>query len=952
MRNAMALATLAMVAWGVSSVLAAEAPQPLTEEKLAEIVKAAPPLPSSPQLDLGLKLRLIDYIDCTAEKDPHGFMDQGTSKVVSGPAGKYRVTAPHAHAFFGYRFRGAGKDKPVLLVFEYPDDADRNICFLTSESGLTGGVNADWGLETGVYTGKPLPLSNKMQYHTFLWWPQDQWPAVLVANFGRAGGAGAASRIWAFAVEAPLPKLQVSDPDPANPRRLGHYNSRGYYLAQRLYFGLKSPKAVEHMLEYFDYIGVNELSWGVGHSDDATVPSWGLAGTHMDEVLAAMDARGHFRFTACIYTGEGMRLGGRRAGDMTAEEYKAALIKGYDEFLDRYGKYKSLRGITLGAMYGIEPVNDMMEKGVAKDVVEHIRKKRPDLEVATYMGGQHLHAEYFAPAAKGGPSTGLGTGKAPSADQVCLGWETSGQSWSDWLGNQALACWKAWGRDPAEIRNLGLTLYEQMQPDDFRAFEFYGTAQDPRSMVYYDLDRSQKRSDLVASPYAAIWNTHYEGFLGIVKDYNFWYTKAWVAPDFNAPPPLALAHFALALGLRDRQLLIPGSWNVRYFGHEADTRRFAKAFRALPPVEMKDVASPVDTVKVRWIVQKGKRYVSLVSRIPFASDVTVDGKAVALPPYELVTLVDDGAAEPKIAGRPCAEYKAWLETRLARFEKLVADVRKLDAAAAPEVYSKAVAEARRLLDAGQLYAADLAAGPGLVNEIELRKDILDRPALAAPKVAAAPPMNGDLSAWPKEASDIKADTGAELACHMYFPNSWTGPDDLSARVRLANDGTRLYVGVEVRDQKVVSEKVKLYRGANKDKEVTHEDTFAIKLSTKAYRDWKAPNDGSCKAEISWPVELPFAKAETKGQGRAGFAYTCRKTPTGYVVEGSAALADLGLKGGDSIGFLLSVSDYDEYKPPNLHDSGWATKQILLVPHKPNFVYYEDARTCGTLVIGR
>ena len=40
---------------------------------------------------------------------------------------------------------------------------------------------------------------------------------------------------------------------------------------------------------------------------------------------------------------------------------------------------------------------------------------------------------------------------------------------------------------------------------------------------------------------------------------------------------------------------------------------------------------------------------------------------------------------------------------------------------------------------------------------------------------------------------IYADTGDFLACHLYFPNSWTGPDDLSARLRLANDGKTLYV---------------------------------------------------------------------------------------------------------------------------------------------------------------
>jgi hypothetical protein len=718
----------------------------------------------------------------------------------------------------------------------------------------------------------------------------------------------------------------------------------GYYLAQRLYFGLKSPKAIEHMLDYCDYLGVNELSWGVG-GEDASIPSWGLSATHLDEVLSAMDARGHFRFTASFYS-EGVRSGGKRLSEMSADEAKAALMKGYDEFLDRYGKFKSLKGITIGGMYGIEPVVWMDEKGITKDVVDHIRQKRPDLEVATYVGGRQLHGEYFA-----GPESGDQI-KSPTIEQVVFQWEKSGASWSDWLGDEALFCWKAWGYDPAELRKQGLTLYEQMQPDDFRCFEFYGTAQDPRSLVYYDLDRSQKRSDLVASPCAALWNTHFEAHIGLVKDYNFWYTKAWVAPDFDAPPPLSLAPYATALALRDRQVIIPGSWNWKYFGHEADVRRFAKAFRALPPVQMKDAATPVDTVNVRWAIDKGRRYVSVLSRIPFASEVAVDGKKVALPPYELVTLVDDGQGSPLVTGSPCAKYQGWLAARADRFERLCAEVKALDAGAAPDVYARVAKQARELLAAGRLYAADLCLGPGLVNEMQLRKDLLARPEVQAPKVAAAPPMNGDLNAWPKEASDLKADTGDYLACHMYFPNSWTGPDDLSARLRLANDGQKLYVGVEVRDQKVVSEKVKLYRGGNRGKEVTHEDGFAIKLSTKAYRDWRAPADGSCKAEINWSVELPLDKPQTSGQGRAGFSYVCRKTPTGYVVEGSAPLAALELEPGGSIGFLLVLSDYDDYVIPNLHDSGWATKQVLLYPHKPNFVYYEDARTCGTLVVGK
>ena len=141
---------------------------------------------------------------------------------VTGPAGKYRVTASHRHAFFAYRFRSAGKDKPVLIAIEYPDDARRDICFFTHESGLSGRSNLDWSLETGVYTGDPLPLTNRMQYHTFIMYPQDNWPAVLVGNWTRYASNGAAARIWVYAIEDGLPKLKINAPDPGSQRILGH----------------------------------------------------------------------------------------------------------------------------------------------------------------------------------------------------------------------------------------------------------------------------------------------------------------------------------------------------------------------------------------------------------------------------------------------------------------------------------------------------------------------------------------------------------------------------------------------------------------------------------------------------------------------------------------------------------------------------------------------------------
>jgi hypothetical protein len=257
-------------------------------------------------------------------------------------------------------------------------------------------------------------------------------------------------------------------------------------------------------------------------------------------------------------------------------------------------------------------------------------------------------------------------------------------------------------------------------------------------------------------------------------------------------------------------------------------------------------------------------------------------------------------------------------------------VKALNAEAVPACYTKAADDAEKLAAAGKLYGADIALGAGLVNEMRLRKTLLAPPELAAPKVDAAPDLTADLDAWPKAASDTKADSGEFLAGHLYFPNSWTGPDDLSVRLRLCNDGTKLYVGAMVRDN--VLEK---------------RDSAQFSFSKAAYMDWRG---AAQKMDFSWPIDLPLDKDVVEGKGGKGFTYTCRKVAGGYLVEGSAPLADLGLKAGDSIGFLLTVSDSDNTSSQNT--ANWARKQAMLVPHRPTFEYWSDARTCGRLVIGK
>ena len=979
MNHAQKIVTLLLLCLLGASAMAAEAPAPMSNEQLAEVVKKAPQIPESLKAGLDLKLRLVDFIDCTDDQDPHknpnGFCDQGTSSVTSGPAGKYRVTAPHGYAFFSYRFKSAGANQPVLLVFEYPDDAVRTTCFATHESSLSGGINSDWSLETGVYCGDPLPLTNQMQYHTFIWWPQDEWPCALVASWHRTGVAAAASRIWAYAIEGGLPKLEVNAPDPANQRVLGHYNSI-HFLATQLYFGYsKSRRAtpefraqcIERMLDYCQYVGINRLSWSVVSNSNwgftCVIPSWDFTDTaeekatltqHLGSVLTAMDARPGMSFTAGFAFEGAFTAGGKDLTKMTPAELKAALNKGFDEFIDNYAKHPSLKGICLGAMYGDLLLELTNKAGITADVVSHLKEKcaavgRKDIEVSVFVGGKGLFYVYFTNEGEGGENGA----KVPNSWEVISGWEKSGQSWSDWLGEQVLVDWKAWGLDPDVLKKDGLAIYEQLQPDDFRVLNYYGTHQDPRAAIYYDIDRSQKRSDIAATPLAAIWNTHYEGHVGLLKDYNFWYTKLWWGPDFNAPQPFTLASFTRAMALRDRMAIVAGSWNVKYFGGESAYRRFARAYRSLPPVEMQDASvSGTDTAKVRWAVYNGKRYLAAMSLIPFAAEITVDGRKVALPPYELVAMSDDGKGAPKVTGHAPAEYVKWIHERLTAYNKLCQEVKALDAEAAPEAYFKAGEWARFLLAGGKPYAADLTAAFGLASELELRKSIIRRPELQAPKVTSAPPMNGNLDAWPKEASDLKADNATFLGRHLYFPNSWIGPADLSARLRLANDGQKLYIGLEVHDQKVIKEQAKIGRGTN-IKILERRDACSIRLSKKGYMNWRGM---AVADDLRWDMAVPIDQDQTQGLGQADFSYKARRTPTGYVVEGSASLAGLEIKPGEAIGLLVQISDndgpMDDQGTTNLKPSAWAAKQTLLIPCQLNFVYYDDARTLGQLTIGK
>jgi len=918
------LAVLACVVF-VQAAVGAEAPVGMNQALVRSAVAKAPPVPVD--LGLDLQLRLVDFIDCTNPRDPHDFGDYGVSKIVDGPAGRYRVTASHRHAFFAYRWKREKQDQPHVLVFEYPDDAKREICFLTHESGLSGRKNIDWSLETGVYCGNPFPLTGKMQYHTAFFWPADEYPVAMVGNWARTGAPAACSRIWVFAVDGGLPGMKVDDPDPANPRIMGEiYNWS--LVPRRGIFGLTdSMTAFEHVAQYHAYLGHNVVSWPVVSGNSwgfqCIIPAWdgGEETENLEPILSACDRNG-IKFIAIFNNGYGFRIGGKGYSEESKAEYAAGLRKGFEQFVERYGHHPSLYAIgmdtqDLSPRYGqgaLDCIRDCFDGDLGK-FVEFIHGLKPDLKVCHLLGGRSIHAQYF-----------------PNADEIIERWEGGTTAWSQHLANEVRALWEGWGRDPAELNEVeGLTTVLNYQSDDHAIFDAY--SQNPRAMFYYDLDTSQARADLIDSRAVLIWNTFFEAWLGLYPDpQSFWYLKEWVAPDFCAAPPSALAGWAHAMMHRDRDMILAGAWNRKGGGHEAAIRRFARELRSLPPIELKDVVvqgnSPVQVRAGTW---KGNTYASVLNATPFDAEVsvTMGGKqqVVSLAPFALKALQAAGEVPVSAKGEAAEHFVTWLQERLDEYAKLLGDVRALDPAAAPQPYAEHLARAQGLISAGKLREADVELGHGLTTELALRKRVLDPPQTRVPRVSSAPPMNGDLDAWPDEAVDITAED-ANIATHLFFPASWHGPDDLSARVRLAHDGAKLYVGIEVRDN-VLSEK----------------DSVALYASQQNYRKW-LPQD--LPYELRFDIALPLKEATVKSSGAHGFTCTTRRTRTGYVAEGSIDMKDLNLSAGSTLGWVFQISEDDN--TPHLTASAWARKAAMLIPNNPTFAYWSDARTCEELLL--
>ena len=148
-------------------------------------------------------------------------------------------------------------------------------------------------------------------------WSPDDWPAMIVANYGRTKGAAAASRMWVYAIDEPLPPLEGLE---TSTRKLDLFIPLAF-LATRDYFGHNHPRSIEHMVQYCRHVGINSVTMMVyanqGWGAMCTIPAWDTDDKgFLDDILTQMDRAGGVELIAGIVA-DGMygktRAGGRLA---------------------------------------------------------------------------------------------------------------------------------------------------------------------------------------------------------------------------------------------------------------------------------------------------------------------------------------------------------------------------------------------------------------------------------------------------------------------------------------------------------------------------------------------------------------------------------------------------------------------------------------------------------------
>ena len=256
-----------------------------------------------------VKCRLVDYVDCTASKT-HDFKDDGQSRVLDLPGGRFRVTAaPKGFElkWFQYTISSANKaGRPHLLVLESPNDRERY-----TTASVTTPKDAPWsppftGVEKepldgfslyqspfwyepdvglNVYTGRELPIDNKPFRWHLIFYPKaaNVWLTISSSGWQRdkhETSGGAVSKIWVFEILDDLGKCapKIETPTEGRQRHIGIYTTHPWYFIS--HYGVppvtkaQRRQSLENLCDLMRFCGLNLIEFNAVNGSDRSSRAW------------------------------------------------------------------------------------------------------------------------------------------------------------------------------------------------------------------------------------------------------------------------------------------------------------------------------------------------------------------------------------------------------------------------------------------------------------------------------------------------------------------------------------------------------------------------------------------------------------------------------------------------------------------------------------------------------
>lgn len=249
-----------------------------------------------------LRLEPVVSVDLTQDLGPDRLCEDGSSRVVDSPAGRYREAGSQRGSRFVVRLTLRRPGLHLVRV-RYPDDKPR-----TCEVAATSPDDSDtYNLQSGYLTGVAYPLSYRFQTLECVLWARDVRQAILFTTW-ETGKPAAAASVEAYEVSGSLPASAAATE--TGPRQIGLYWEDAAPLPWCVGAEGTGFEAFDHavcnLCDLMDYTGENVLFhpavWYGGPIYNSLVEESGLLGGRdmpptgwMDILLQRFEERG-FRF--------------------------------------------------------------------------------------------------------------------------------------------------------------------------------------------------------------------------------------------------------------------------------------------------------------------------------------------------------------------------------------------------------------------------------------------------------------------------------------------------------------------------------------------------------------------------------------------------------------------------------------------------------------------------------